>query len=154
MTALRADRYSQAEMLSTRSSASEAMLRTMTSWVMSSASSGSPTRARTNRRNRTRVSAQSWSRRSITLSLRALFIGILRLSILGTMPVEEGRIHLRRGASLGRLVRLQGRAPHNGGGRSRGGPMISRIQLALNVRDVESAARFYADLFGVRPAKQ
>jgi catechol 2,3-dioxygenase-like lactoylglutathione lyase family enzyme len=32
--------------------------------------------------------------------------------------------------------------------------MTSRIQLALNVRDVESAARFYADLFGVPPAKQ
>ncbi|HEX5086850.1 MAG TPA: ArsI/CadI family heavy metal resistance metalloenzyme [Nocardioides sp.] len=32
--------------------------------------------------------------------------------------------------------------------------MTSRIQLALNVRDVESATRFYADLFGVPPAKQ
>jgi len=32
--------------------------------------------------------------------------------------------------------------------------MTSRIQLALNVRDVESATRFYADMFGVPPAKQ
>jgi catechol 2,3-dioxygenase-like lactoylglutathione lyase family enzyme len=32
--------------------------------------------------------------------------------------------------------------------------MTSRIQLALNVRDVESATRFYADLFGVPPAKE
>ena len=32
--------------------------------------------------------------------------------------------------------------------------MTSRIQLALNVRDVESATLFYADLFGVPPAKQ
>jgi hypothetical protein len=30
----------------------------------------------------------------------------------------------------------------------------SRIQLALNVRDVESATRFYTDMFGVEPAKQ
>jgi catechol 2,3-dioxygenase-like lactoylglutathione lyase family enzyme len=32
--------------------------------------------------------------------------------------------------------------------------MTSRIQLALNVRDVESATRFYADMFGVPPAKE
>ena len=32
--------------------------------------------------------------------------------------------------------------------------MTSRIQLALNVGDVESATRFYADMFGVPPAKQ
>ena len=32
--------------------------------------------------------------------------------------------------------------------------MTSRIQLALNVRDVESATTFYADMFGVPPAKQ
>jgi catechol 2,3-dioxygenase-like lactoylglutathione lyase family enzyme len=32
--------------------------------------------------------------------------------------------------------------------------MASRIQLALNVRDLESATRFYADMFGVPPAKQ
>jgi catechol 2,3-dioxygenase-like lactoylglutathione lyase family enzyme len=32
--------------------------------------------------------------------------------------------------------------------------MTSRIQLALNVRDVESATRFYADMFGVEPAKE
>lgn len=30
----------------------------------------------------------------------------------------------------------------------------SRIQLALNVRDIEAATRFYADMFGVQPAKQ
>ena len=30
----------------------------------------------------------------------------------------------------------------------------SRIQLALNVRDVEAATRFYTDLFGVPPAKR
>jgi catechol 2,3-dioxygenase-like lactoylglutathione lyase family enzyme len=30
----------------------------------------------------------------------------------------------------------------------------SRIQLALNVADIESATRFYADMFGVQPAKQ
>jgi catechol 2,3-dioxygenase-like lactoylglutathione lyase family enzyme len=30
----------------------------------------------------------------------------------------------------------------------------SRLQLALNVRDLESATRFYADMFGVPPAKQ
>ena len=30
----------------------------------------------------------------------------------------------------------------------------SRVQLALNVRDVEAATRFYADMFGVQPAKQ
>src|SRR5687768_18056514 len=30
----------------------------------------------------------------------------------------------------------------------------SRIQLALNVSDIEAATRFYADLFGVGPAKQ
>ena len=27
----------------------------------------------------------------------------------------------------------------------------SRIQLALNVRDIEAATRFYTDMFGVRP---
>ncbi len=32
--------------------------------------------------------------------------------------------------------------------------MTSRIQLALNVRDVEAATRFYTSLFGVPPAKQ
>lgn len=31
--------------------------------------------------------------------------------------------------------------------------MTSRIQLALNVRDLESATRFYADMLGVEPAK-
>jgi catechol 2,3-dioxygenase-like lactoylglutathione lyase family enzyme len=30
----------------------------------------------------------------------------------------------------------------------------SRIQLALNVSDIEAATRFYTDLFGVAPAKQ
>lgn len=30
----------------------------------------------------------------------------------------------------------------------------SRLQLALNVRDLKSATRFYADMFGVPPAKQ
>ena len=30
----------------------------------------------------------------------------------------------------------------------------SRIQLALNVGDLEAATRFYTDLFGVGPAKQ
>ena len=30
----------------------------------------------------------------------------------------------------------------------------SRIQLALNVADIEAATRFYADMFGVPPAKQ
>jgi catechol 2,3-dioxygenase-like lactoylglutathione lyase family enzyme len=29
----------------------------------------------------------------------------------------------------------------------------SRIQLALNVTDVDAATRFYSDLFGVQPAK-
>jgi catechol 2,3-dioxygenase-like lactoylglutathione lyase family enzyme len=32
--------------------------------------------------------------------------------------------------------------------------MTGRIQLALNVHDVESATRFYSDLFGVPPAKR
>jgi catechol 2,3-dioxygenase-like lactoylglutathione lyase family enzyme len=30
----------------------------------------------------------------------------------------------------------------------------SRVQLALNVTDLEAATRFYTDLFGVKPAKQ
>jgi catechol 2,3-dioxygenase-like lactoylglutathione lyase family enzyme len=30
----------------------------------------------------------------------------------------------------------------------------SRVQLALNVRDIEAATRFYADMFGVAPVKQ
>jgi len=30
----------------------------------------------------------------------------------------------------------------------------SRVQLALNVRDIGAATRFYADMFGVEPAKQ
>ncbi len=30
----------------------------------------------------------------------------------------------------------------------------SRIQLALNVADIETATNFYADLFGVQPAKR
>ena len=30
----------------------------------------------------------------------------------------------------------------------------SRVQLALNVTDIETATRFYTDLFGVGPAKQ
>jgi catechol 2,3-dioxygenase-like lactoylglutathione lyase family enzyme len=32
--------------------------------------------------------------------------------------------------------------------------MTSRIQLALNVADIEAATRFYADMFGVQPAKR
>jgi catechol 2,3-dioxygenase-like lactoylglutathione lyase family enzyme len=32
--------------------------------------------------------------------------------------------------------------------------MTSRVQLALNVTDLETATRFYTDLFGVGPAKQ
>jgi catechol 2,3-dioxygenase-like lactoylglutathione lyase family enzyme len=31
---------------------------------------------------------------------------------------------------------------------------MSRVQLALNVADLESAVRFYSTLFGVEPAKQ
>lgn len=31
---------------------------------------------------------------------------------------------------------------------------MSRVQLALNVRDVEAAAAFYSKLFGVEPAKR
>jgi len=30
----------------------------------------------------------------------------------------------------------------------------SRVQLALNVSDIDAATRFYSDLFGVAPAKQ
>jgi catechol 2,3-dioxygenase-like lactoylglutathione lyase family enzyme len=30
----------------------------------------------------------------------------------------------------------------------------SRIQLALNVTDIEAATRFYTDMFGIGPAKQ
>lgn len=30
----------------------------------------------------------------------------------------------------------------------------SRVQLALNVSDIDTATRFYSDLFGVEPAKQ
>jgi catechol 2,3-dioxygenase-like lactoylglutathione lyase family enzyme len=30
----------------------------------------------------------------------------------------------------------------------------SRVQLALNVTDLEAATRFYADMFGVEPAKR
>jgi len=30
----------------------------------------------------------------------------------------------------------------------------SRIQLALNVADIEAATRFYADMFGVQPSKE
>nr|MDT0667703.1 VOC family protein [Micromonospora sp. DSM 115978] len=30
----------------------------------------------------------------------------------------------------------------------------SRVQLALNVADLDAATRFYRDLFGVEPAKQ
>jgi catechol 2,3-dioxygenase-like lactoylglutathione lyase family enzyme len=30
----------------------------------------------------------------------------------------------------------------------------SRVQLALNVTDIDAATRFYRDLFGVEPAKQ
>jgi catechol 2,3-dioxygenase-like lactoylglutathione lyase family enzyme len=32
--------------------------------------------------------------------------------------------------------------------------MTSRVQLALNVADIEAATRFYQDLFGVEPAKR
>ncbi len=32
--------------------------------------------------------------------------------------------------------------------------MTSRVQLALNVADIEAATHFYRDLFGVEPAKQ
>lgn len=32
--------------------------------------------------------------------------------------------------------------------------MVSRIQLALNVDDLEAAVEFYSTLFGVRPAKR
>ena len=32
--------------------------------------------------------------------------------------------------------------------------MTSRLQLALNVTDIESATKFYHELFGVEPAKQ
>ncbi len=32
--------------------------------------------------------------------------------------------------------------------------MTSRVQLALNVADIEAATRFYRDLFAVEPAKQ
>lgn len=34
------------------------------------------------------------------------------------------------------------------------GTSTGRVQLALNVRDIEAATRFYAGMFGVQPAKQ
>jgi len=38
--------------------------------------------------------------------------------------------------------------------RTDAGVSTSRVQLALNVRDVEAATRFYAAMFGVGPAKR
>src|SRR6202521_3668698 len=34
-----------------------------------------------------------------------------------------------------------------------GGPCVSRIQLALNVSDLDAAVAFYSKLFGTGPAK-
>jgi catechol 2,3-dioxygenase-like lactoylglutathione lyase family enzyme len=33
-------------------------------------------------------------------------------------------------------------------------PLVSRVQLALNVSDIDEAVEFYSDLFGTEPAKR
>src|SRR5688572_25053984 len=69
------------------------------------------------------------------------------------MDASASRATSARASPAGWL-RLQQWLSAVGGSRSRGAPMTSRIQLALNVRHVETATRFYAEMFGVPPAKQ
>src|SRR3954465_3101762 len=144
MTALRADWYSQAVRLSTRSSAPDAMLRTRTSCVMSAASSGSRTRAETKARRRSRVSPQSVSPPSTVLSLRAFLMGILRGLHDSDEAVPEWTQQDTAG-SPGTGVRVRPPRPSfvywvdSRIGREQileESPMTtSRIQLALNVND-------------------
>src|SRR5688572_20917126 len=47
-----------------------------------------------------------------------------------------------------------GGTSRNEGADHRSHSMTSRVQLALNVDDIEAATRFYQRLFGVEPAKQ
>ncbi len=101
--------------LSTRSSAPEAMLRTITSWVMSAASSGPrPVRRR-------RLAVGRGSRPSPVAAIdRAVLVGSssassARLSIILTKSGPEGRIRVEGNDPAcvpRRLVRHRGRLPH------------------------------------------
>src|SRR5215216_1309889 len=106
MTALRAERYSQAVGLSTRSSAPEAMLRTITSCVRSAASSRSPTRAAMNDWSRWRVAAQEepGSGRSSVLERWALLMGAPSRDLDGTDELTA--VWTQQGSRSSSVVRL------------------------------------------------
>jgi catechol 2,3-dioxygenase-like lactoylglutathione lyase family enzyme len=81
----------------------------------------------------------------------------LLIPIVQTNEPANGRTAARRrAASAERLVRHLCRSP--GTARQRHQEHIvmttSRVQLALNVTDIDAATAFYRDLFGVEPAKQ
>src|SRR5215213_969942 len=171
MTALRAERYSQAVGLSTRSSAPEAMLRTITSCVRSAASSRSPTRAAMNDWSRWRVAAQEepGSGRSSVLERWALLMGAPSRDLDGTD--ELAAVWTQRGgrSSVGRVsgscVPCAARSSPPAHrplhvGPDPGEPMTTttkptgRIQLALNVADLAAAVRVYSDMFGTGPSKE
>ncbi len=128
---------------------------------MSAASSGSPTRDATKERSRSRTSAQCASRRSSGAAAG----GDLRLAhrhppgppTLEDEPGARGT-QIRARARRPRCVPAAGRSSSRSTPAARGAdlqepPMTSRVQLALNVTDLEAATRRYSDLFGVEPAK-
>src|SRR5215218_2063024 len=155
MTALRADRYSQAVGLSTRSRAPAAMLRTSTSWAMSAATSSSRTRAAMKDRSRSNVSPQVSSSCSLVGRSSSTCMAALLIPTLLTNEPGEGRSPrppcVRR-APRSSSVPIPGNDPATH--REHIVMTTSRLQLALNVTDIDAATTFYRDLFGVEPAKQ
>src|SRR5215213_4057611 len=110
---------------------------------MSAAVSRSPTRAATNAVRRSRVSAQR--------SSSSLADGLpmeTSSPVLTNVPLDGCRTFF--GASIVAVVRLRQRGPHRVDHEPRSNSMeSSRLQLALNVSDIDAATRFYSDLFGV-----
>ena len=140
--------------LSTRSSAPEAMLRTTTSWVMSAATSGSPTPARRRTPGCARASPPSCHLPRIDALVPLSFM--VRPPRLSQHPVTNqariGRMHANTGGVS--LLRPRCRSfvllGDSRAGRvriAREEPMhTSRLQLALNVTDLDAATEFYRDV--------
>ena len=79
--------------------------------------------------------------------------------IEGARSCELARATRRRAVDRWRCVHSRGRSssamsPASGDLTKESIMSTSRLQLALNVTDIEAATRFYTDLFGVGPAKQ
>ena len=115
--------------------------------------SWSPTRAATKARSRSSVSAQlaSSARRSAGPRRRACLRSSPNCADERTSKRTQ---HRASAASIEVLVRHPCRPPGRARRTKETSDGTSRVQLALNVTDIDAATPFYRDLFGVDPAKQ